>query len=147
MGRSDVTTTGATEVGSRTPERFWGAGIRLFGVDVLVVYVSPRVIADRLEAPVVVAGFQARFHRTIVLVAQNRRGVPTYFGPEEIARVLAKIPFDALTWKRYRFSAPRPPMLPIPIDPPRADSSESDGRPFSYLRTVVRDRDQVQTRR
>lgn len=106
--------------------RFIGATIRLFDVEVLVVQVALRVIGDRGEAPALVAAFQARFKRTIVLVAQDRRGIPTLFGPGPIALVLSRIPLEALTWQRYRYRPPRPMMLPIPIDPPREDSA-SDG--------------------
>ncbi len=129
------------------PERFWGASIRLFQVDVLVVHVSLRVIGDWLEAPLVVAAFQSRFRRTIVLVAQDRHGVPMYFGPAAIARVLGRIPFGALAWQRYRYSTPRPPMLPIPVDPPEQPWSDSNNGVMSYLPTVIRDRDQAATRR
>jgi hypothetical protein len=97
--------------------RFIGAEIRLFDVDVLVVQVAPRVIGDRCEAPALVAAFAARFKRTIVLVAHDRRGMPTFFGPGPIAQVLGRIPGEALTWKRYRYRPPRPMMLPIPVDP------------------------------
>lgn len=104
--------------------RFIGATIRLFDVEVLVVQVPPRVLGDRVEAPALVAAFHARFGHTIVLVAQDRRGVPTFFGPGPIAMVLAAIPFGALAWKRYRFRPPRPQMLPIPIDPPPSYTSD-----------------------
>ncbi len=97
--------------------RFIGATIQLFEAEVLVVQVAPRVLGDRGEAPAVVAAFQARFRRTIVLVSQDCRGVPTYFGPAPIAEVLGKIPFDAFAWRRYRYRRPPPQMLPIPTDP------------------------------
>jgi hypothetical protein len=98
-------------------ETFCGATIRLFQADVLVVLVASRLLGDRAEAPLVVAAFQAKFGMTIVLAAQDTRGVPTFFGPGPIATVLARIPFEALGWKRYRFSRPKPLMLPIPSDP------------------------------
>lgn len=122
----DLLPTSACEPVDVDAARFIGATIRLFDVEVLVVQVALRVIGDRGEAPALVAAFQARFKRTIVLVAQDRRGVPTFFGPGPIAMVLSKIPFEALTWQRYRYRPPRPRMLPIPIDPPRDDSA-SDG--------------------
>jgi len=117
-----------------TPERFWGASIRLFQADVLLVYVSLAIVRDPLEASLVVAAFHARFGRTIALAAQAADGTPTYFGPGPIAQVLAQIPFDALGWKRYRYALPKPPMLPIPVDPPCECES-------SYVRTAIRDRE------
>jgi hypothetical protein len=99
------------------PDTFTAATIRLFQRDVLVVYVPPNVLGDRAQAPMVVAAFHARYQRPIVLAAQDRRGVPTYFGPAAIASVLSRIPFDALAWRRYRFRRPKPMMLPVPSDP------------------------------
>ncbi len=120
---ADLLPSSACEPVDVDAARFIGATIRLFDVDVLVVQVAPRVIGDRGEAPALVAAFQARFQRTIVLVSRDRRGVPTFFGPGPIALVLSKIPFEALTWQRFRYRPPRPIMLPIPIDPPRQDSA------------------------
>ncbi len=119
----EVLPTSACEPVDVDAARFIGATIRLFDVEVLVVEVAPRVIGDRGEAPSLVAAFQARFKRTIVLVARDRRGAPTFFGPGPIAMVLSKMPFEALTWQRFRYRPPRPMMLPIPIDPPRQDSA------------------------
>lgn len=109
--------------------RFIATTLHLFETEVLVVQVAPRVLGDRGEAPALVAAFHARFRRTIVLVAQDGRGVPTYFGPGPIAAVLAKIPFDAFAWRRYRYRRPRPQMLPIPIDPLPSYTSDAWSEP------------------
>jgi hypothetical protein len=108
-------------------EHFCGATIQLFQTEVLIVLVASRLLGDRVEAPLVVAAFQARFEKTIVLAAQDTRGVPTFFGPGPIAEVLARIPFDALGWKQYRFSKPKPAMLPIPTYPLPEDLSSYAG--------------------
>jgi hypothetical protein len=113
--------------GAADPDCFTGATIRLFQVDVLVVYVPRHVVGDRALAPTVVAAFHARFNRTVVLAAQDRRGVPTYFGPAPIATVLSRIPFDALAWRRYRYRKPKPMMLPIPTDPLPEDRDSNTG--------------------
>jgi hypothetical protein len=115
---ADVSSTEVT-----ASEFFTGATIRLFQVEVLVVIVPAYVLGDRALAPMIVAAFHKRFVRTIVLVAQDRRGVPTYFGPAAIATVLSKIPFDALAWRQYRFNKPKPMMLPIPSYPLPEDCS------------------------
>ncbi|MBA2541894.1 MAG: hypothetical protein H0V17_19775 [Deltaproteobacteria bacterium] len=109
------------------PDCFTGATIRLFQADVLIVYVPRHVVGDRALAPTVVAAFHARFNRTIVLAAQDRTGIPTYFGPGPIATVLSRIPFDALAWRRYRYRKPKPMMLPIPTDPLPEDCDSNGG--------------------
>ena len=114
--------------GTADPDCFTGATIRLFQVDVLVVYVPRHVVSDRALAPTVVAAFHVRFNRTIVLATQDRNGVPTYFGPGPIANVLSRIPFDALAWRRYRYRKPKPMMLPIPTDPLPEDCDSNTGR-------------------
>jgi hypothetical protein len=107
------------------PSAFEGATLRLYDTELLVIHVAPAVLADRYESQLLVVAFAARFARTIVLVARDAAGIPTYFGPSAIARALAALPFDALTWRRYRFHRPAPAMLPIPRDPTR----ETDSRP------------------
>jgi hypothetical protein len=141
-------TTGAKAV--PPIDRFWGASIRLFQVDVLVVYVWPTLVADRRQRGELLATFQTRFARPIVLAALDDKNVATYFGPGPIAKVLARIPFEALAWRKYRFAIPSPMMLPIPPEPPPDDSGESSGGAgayrYSYLATAIRDRDQEETR-
>lgn len=39
-----------------------------------------------------------------VLMAQDTRGVPEYYGRRDIVRWLANVPFEALPWKEYTFS-------------------------------------------
>lgn len=100
-----------------TPARFDGASLELYGAKLLVVIVRPQVLADAYESQLLVLAFHARFRRTIVLVTQDARGVPTYYGPAAIVRALSGLPFDALPWRRYRYRRPPPQKLPIPVDP------------------------------
>jgi hypothetical protein len=123
-----------------TPALFDGATLRLYGADVLIVVVRAAVLADPYESQLLVLAFNARFRRTIVLVALDPSGVPTYFGPAAIVHALSRLPFEALTWKRYRKKPPAP-MLPTPIDPP---ANETDSRPsWSYCGTPDTNVDQT----
>lgn len=99
---------------------FDGALLPVCGADVLIVVVQPWVLADPFEAQLFVTAFGLRYQRTIVLVARDRRRVPTFFGPPAIARALAALPFEIIPWRRIPYHAPprRPWMLPIPVDPP-----------------------------
>ena len=107
-----------------TPASFDGAVIQLYGVEVLVVRVAPRVFADGIESMLLVAAFHARFKRTIVLATRDARGVANYFGPGPIANTLAAIPFHALSWRQYRYQAKVLPLLPIPLDDGEATNSQ-----------------------
>lgn len=112
-----------------TPASFDGAVIQLYGVEVLVVRVTPRVFADGVESMLLVAAFHARFRRTVVLATRDSRGAASYFGPGPIANTLAAIPFDALSWRQYRYQEKVFPLLPIPLD----IGDATDSRPsFSF---------------
>jgi len=106
------------------PGTFIGAVLPVCGVEVLIVVVRPQVLADLHEANLYVVAFHERFRRSIVLVAQDSRGAPTFYGPAEIARVLSTLPFEVLPWRWLLYRAEPPPSwrLPIPKDSHDADS-------------------------
>jgi hypothetical protein len=99
-----------------TPVSFDGAVIRLFGTEILIVMVTRKVFLDGYESSLLVAAFHARFKRTVVLATRDRMGATSYFGPVPIARALAKLPIEALAWRRYRYRREPVQLLPIPID-------------------------------
>jgi hypothetical protein len=105
---------------------FTGALLPVCGVDVLIVAVQPWILASRHESQLYVIAFQLRFRRTIVLMAQDERGTPTYFGPAGIVGALRTLPFELIPWRRmpYRTAPPRSWKLPIPRDPPPAESTD-----------------------
>ena len=100
---------------------FVGAALPVCGVDVLIVVVQPAILANTLESNLYVIAFQTRFHKTIVLMAQDDDShVPTYFGPGPIVKALGALPFEIIPWQRMLYRLPRPPswQLPIPPEPP-----------------------------
>jgi len=40
----------------------------------------------------------------IVLMAQDGRGTPTYYGTRDIVKFLSRVPLRAIPWKTYTFS-------------------------------------------
>jgi hypothetical protein len=67
-----------------------------------IVIVKPSVLnspSDREE--MVVFGVRAFGAMPIVLMAQDSRGVPTYFGRDDIVRFLANVFIDQIPWKKY----------------------------------------------
>lgn len=85
------------------------------GVDVLIVVVQPRVVADLREANLYVVAFHERFQRTIVLVAQDACGLPYFYGPVEIACVLSTLPFEVFPWRWLLYRTESPPSWHLPI--------------------------------
>ncbi|MBA3393714.1 MAG: hypothetical protein H0T89_13785 [Deltaproteobacteria bacterium] len=123
---------------------FTGAALPVCGVDVLIVVVQPWILADPHEAQLYVIAFALRFDRTIVLMAQDDRRVPTYYGPAPIVRALGVLPFEIIPWQRMPYQLPRPRawQLPIPPEPPPYDSrvlsaSLGDSDPPPCARTTA----------
>ena len=82
--------------------QFEGAVIREQGVTFAVVIVKDYVVHDRSQAEGAIRSFQPVFPgMPIVLMGQNSRGVPTYFGRQDIAGFMAKVPISSVPWKRY----------------------------------------------
>jgi hypothetical protein len=82
--------------------KFQGALIKEQGVTFAVVIVKKSVVDDRATAQNVIQSFQPAFPGTpIVLMSQDSRGIPTYFGRQDIAKFLAKIPMTAIPWREY----------------------------------------------
>jgi hypothetical protein len=81
---------------------FDGAVIREQGVTFALVVVKHHVVQSRFEAAQAISAFQPCFPGVpIVLVSQDSRGVPTYFGRPDIARFMASVPMSAVPWKTY----------------------------------------------
>lgn len=81
---------------------FDGAVIREQGVSFAVVVVKRHVVQNRFEARRAISSFQPCFPGLpVILMAQDGRGTPTYFGCPDIARFMASVPMGAIPWKRY----------------------------------------------
>jgi len=101
------------------------ARLPLCGVDVLVVVVERRVLNNPDAARHHIETFQRYFRRTIVLMAQDPRLVPTYYGPGPIVRRLSTLPFEVIPWRTfvYRDELARRWRLPDPAPPPDLGAS------------------------
>lgn len=85
--------------------KFQGAVIKEQGVTFAVVIVKQHVLNNKVEANQTIQSFRTVFGSIpIVLMAQNARGVPNYYGRRDIARFLARVPPSAIPWKEYTIS-------------------------------------------
>lgn len=83
--------------------KFQGALIREQGVEFAVVVVKRTVILSPTQRVQAQRGFSSAFPGVpVVLMAQDSRGTPTYWGRPDIVRFLAKVPMQAIPWKEYR---------------------------------------------
>lgn len=82
--------------------QFEGAVIREQGVTFAVVIVKPQILGHPSQAADAIRGMQPAFPGLpVVLMAQDARGVPSYYGRPDIARFLANTPLGAIPWRRY----------------------------------------------
>lgn len=81
--------------------RVQGAVIREQGQTFAVVIVKPHVVQNANEAARAVQSFTPIFGVPVVLMAQDSRGRPTYYGRRDIANFMSRVPLHAVHWKEY----------------------------------------------
>lgn len=76
--------------------------VREQGVTFAVVAVKNHAVSSDSSRREAMVAFGTQFPGVpIVLMAQDGRGRPTFWGRPDIVRFLAKVPVNALPWKRY----------------------------------------------
>ncbi len=82
--------------------RFQGAVIREQGVTFAIVVVKKHVVDSRSQADKAIGSFRPVFPGLpIVLMAQDHRGLPTYYGRADISRFLTGVPAQMIPWRDY----------------------------------------------
>ncbi|MBL0923438.1 MAG: hypothetical protein IBJ12_03095 [Sphingomonadaceae bacterium] len=82
-----------------------GAVIKEQGQTFAVVAVKRHVTDNRHEADGAIRSFSRCFPgMPIVLMSQDSRGTPTYFGRRDIANFLSRVSMHRIPWKRYTFN-------------------------------------------
>ena len=79
---------------------FEGAFVREQGVEFAIIVVKRHVVSTRLESDRMVAAFQTRLGRPVVLMAQDHSGRPTWYGRKDIAKFMSHVPLAAVRWQR-----------------------------------------------
>ena len=81
---------------------FDAALVREQGVSFAVVVVQHHAVSSDNSRRQAMASFSHHFPGApIVLMVQDGRGRPTYWGRPDIVRFLANVPVNALPWKRF----------------------------------------------
>ena len=79
-----------------------GAVIKEQGVTFAVVVTKKQVVDNRFEANNTIQSFSRLFPGIpVVLMGQDSRGTPTYYGRKDIAKFMANVPIHAIPWKEY----------------------------------------------
>ena len=79
-----------------------GAVIKEQGLTFAVVIVKRHVLDITSEAGEAIDSFRPLFGGIpTVLMAQDSRGTPTYYGRPDIVRFMASVPIQSVPWKKY----------------------------------------------
>ena len=67
-----------------------------------IVVVKPHIVADRVEAKIAIAGFERAFPgKTVVLMAQDEKSAPMYFGPPNLLAAIKNEPLEKFPWEEF----------------------------------------------
>lgn len=98
----DPTATTPIPQRAETMTQIEGAVIREQGVTFAIVIVRPSVIQNTIEASQAIQSFEPIFPgMPVVLMAQDSRGTPTYYGRRDLSQFMSRVPLQAVPWKRY----------------------------------------------
>ena len=82
--------------------QFEGCVLKEQGITFGIAIVKPHVLQNRSQAQQAIASFSVAFgHVPTVLMAQDSRGVPTYYGRPDIVNFLSGVSIDRIPWQRY----------------------------------------------
>ncbi len=82
--------------------RIQGALIEEQGVKFATIVVKKHVIDSKTKSEEFIINSQPIFPGIpIILMAQDSRGVPTYFGRKDIVNFMANVPIEAIPWREY----------------------------------------------
>ncbi|MFN3256206.1 MAG: hypothetical protein ACE37B_10950 [Ilumatobacter sp.] len=81
---------------------YQGAVIQEQGVTFGVLVVKPSVLNSSTRDQMVNDASRAFGNIPAVLMAQDHRGTPSYYGRQDISKFMANVPLAAVPWRRYR---------------------------------------------
>jgi hypothetical protein len=85
---------------------FQGALIREQGVTFAIVIVKAHIVKSPMAAQDAVRAFRPAFPGVpVVLMGQDGRGVPTYYGRRDIVNFLANVPMECIPWQEFTLVA------------------------------------------
>ncbi len=84
---------------------FEGAIIQEQGIRFAIVIVKRHVVQSSTAAKRATNSFTPHFGGVpVILMAQDHRGIPTYFGRNDIVRFLSRVPLEAIPWRRFNLN-------------------------------------------
>jgi hypothetical protein len=81
---------------------FQGSVIKEQGVTFAIAIVKQYVLNSSIEANNLIRSFAPLFgFIPVILMAQDGRGTPTWYGRRDIVNFLKNVPLEAIPWKEY----------------------------------------------
>ena len=85
--------------------RFQGAYLQEQGIRFAVVIAQPLGDLNNDEASRMIRVFERQvFHAPVILMAQDARGMPTYYGTQDIAKFVSGIPLQDIPWQEFTYT-------------------------------------------
>lgn len=82
--------------------RVQGAIVREQGITFGILIVKRHILNNRTEANRLLPQASAVFDGIpTILMAQENRGVPSYYGRQDIVNFMASVPLEVIPWKEY----------------------------------------------
>ena len=82
--------------------RFQGALIKEQGNTFAIVIVKKHILDNTSKAKDAIIAFQPAFPGVpVILMAQDSRGVPSYYGNSNIVNFMSSVPIEAVPWMEY----------------------------------------------
>ena len=79
--------------------------VREQGVNLAVLVVKRHTLNNRAECDRMIQSFSPEFDGVpVVLMEQDSRGVPTYYGRPDLVRWLQNVPPEQLPWRDFWFN-------------------------------------------
>jgi hypothetical protein len=89
----------------RNVMNFQGAVIKEQGIVFAIVIVKSHILSMNSEINQTARRFQQFFPGLpIILMAQDSRGIPTYYGRKDIVNFLSRISIQSIPWKEYVYA-------------------------------------------
>lgn len=86
-------------------EKIQGAVINEQGITFAIAIVKQHILQSQSESQKAAQAFTPYFPGLpIILMAQDSRGVPTYWGRKDIVNFLANLHISQIPWKEYTFN-------------------------------------------
>ena len=85
--------------------RFQGEVVKEQGITFAVVVVKKNIINTNSSANSTIHGYSSVFPRMpVILMAQDSRGLPSYYGRKDICKFLANTDIRRIPWREYSYN-------------------------------------------